>query len=309
MGELKRTIDDFIMLIESINSAYPFLLILNPDWFNLTCLDHRKGMFVFMLTQKLLRAICNRSVNLLLGAYLTCGFSASFAGLSTPVPSWHPVLSLGAGSSVAKPGVAQGFPVVNEVTDEFYYYSGTQKTQSSGFLDILLNAERGFSPDWLIQAGLDYNRTEPFFAHGLFLQGADEQSADTYFYGYKVLTNQILLNSKLLYTLKHRYHPYLFGGVGVAFNKAYNYTVNVPRFITFTRNYLDNSHIDFSYALGVGVDVDLTSNMRVGIGYRYADLGKMQLGTAIIDTTVVAGTLTQNTLHANEFLVQLSWLI
>lgn len=265
-------------------------------------------MIVLMLIQKLLRALNSRSAVLLTGAYLTYGISTSFAGLSTPVKSWHPVFSLGAGSSSAKPGDAQEFPIVNQITDEFYYYSGTQKTQNSGLLDILLNAEWNFNTDWMIQAGLDYNRTQPFLANGILLQGADAQSADTYLYTYKVLTNQILLNSKLLYTLKNRFHPYLFGGLGAAFNKAYKYSVNIPRYITFSRNFYDNNTTDFSYAVGAGLDVDLTSAMRVGIGYRYTDLGKMKLGNAYIDTTPVAGTLTQNNLHANQFLVQLSWL-
>lgn len=261
-----------------------------------------------MTTFNLFKALKNHiSILFLTGVSLTYGITSSFAAFSIP-GSWHPVFAVGAGVSSAKVGAVQEFAIINQLTDEFYYYSGAQESQTSGLLDILLNAEWNLNADWMLQAGLDYNRTEPFLVNSVFLQGADAESSDSYLYRYNVKTNQFLVNSKLLYSLKNRFHPYVFGGLGAAFNKAYKYTTNVPTFITFTRNYYDNSNTNFSYALGVGIDTDVTPNMRVGIGYRYTDLGKVSLGNSFIDLSAVPGTLTQSNLHVNEFLVQLTWV-
>ena len=48
--------------------------------------------------------------------------------------------------------------------------------------------------------------------------------------------------------------------------------------------------------------------MRLGVGYRFASLGKAQLGSALIDVTPVAGTFSQSHLYTNEALVQLTWI-
>ena len=80
-------------------------------------------------------------------------------------------------------------------------------------------------------------------------------------------------------------------------------------FNTFTREYSDNTESSFTYSLGLGVDMDITEHLRLGVGYRFADLGKVRLGDAEINTTEVAGTLSQDHLYANEILVQLSLVL
>jgi len=223
--------------------------------------------------------------------------------------TWHPVLALGAGAaSTSNLGQSQSFPIQNPTTDEFYYYFANRPTQTSGLFDGFLGTEWRFRPKWALQMGLDYNQASPFSAKGTFQQGADALSADTYSYHYAVLTRQILAEGKLLYTVKC-FHPYLFGGLGVAVNSAYNYYTNVPPFLTFTRMYANNTTTSFSYAVGVGVDKDLTSHLRAGVGYRFAGLGRVKLGIPTIDTTRVSGTLSQSHLYANELLAQLTWIV
>ncbi len=224
--------------------------------------------------------------------------------------TWHPIVSIGAGASISsKAGESNTFPIQNPDTDEFYDYSIYKVTQSSSLLDGFLGAECNFSPKWGLQIGVDYNQEAPFTVQGTLTQGADVQSEDIYHYNYRITTKQLLLEGKLLYTIREKYHPYLLVGVGAAFNRAYNYDTNVPPFITFTRMYQNNSTSSFSYAIGVGIDVDVTSHMRVGAGYRFADLGKVKLGSAVIDTTPVSGTLTQNNLYTNEVLAQITFIV
>lgn len=226
----------------------------------------------------------------------------------TSAHAWHPVLSIGGGISTSSTvGNSNNFPIQNPATDEFYDYSANQSAQTSGLLDSFLGIEWNVRPNWIMQVGVDYNQTSPFSARGTFLQGADAESADSYEYHYGVLTRQLLLEGKLLYTLKDRYHPYLLAGLGTAFNKAYDFYTNVPPTLTFTRMYANNATTSFSYALGVGIDTDISPQLRLGVGYRFTDLGQVKLGNATIDTSNVYGTLTQSDLYANELLLQLTW--
>lgn len=65
----------------------------------------------------------------------------------------------------------------------------------------------------------------------------------------------------------------------------------------------------FSYAIGIGIDADLSSHVRIGAGYRFSDLGQIKLGNATIDTTSASGTLSQAHLYTNEILAQLTFML
>ena len=222
----------------------------------------------------------------------------------------HPVIAVGGGASSAiNVGESHDFPIHNHLTEEFYLYSANDHQKYADFWDIFAGMQWNVSPRFQAQVGLDYNQAAHFVVEGTFLQGADAISADTYAYQYDVLTRQLLLEGKLLYTLSDYFHPYLLAGLGVSSNKAAHYETDVSPFLTFTRMYADNRTTSFGYALGAGVDVDVFPQIRIGVGYRFAGLGKVSLGDAIIDTTFVGGTLSQSNLSSNQFLAQLTWMI
>jgi opacity protein-like surface antigen len=160
-----------------------------------------------------------------------------------------------------------------------------------------------------VQAGFDYNQTSSLYAKGILTEGAAVQTQDIYSYHYNVTTRQLLLEGKLLYTFKKRFHPYVLAGLGAAFNQATDYSTSAPPFLTFTRMYQPNNITSFSYAVGFGIDADLTDNLRFGIGYRFTDLGKVTLGSATIDTSSVSGTLSQSNLYASQLIAQLILVI
>lgn len=220
---------------------------------------------------------------------------------------WHAVLSLSPGIAISSElGSSKTFPIVNPDTDEFYVYSANHPAQTVGVFDGFIGAEWTFYPQWALQMGLGYNQAWNFQAKGSFLQGVDTQSEDQYSYHYNILTRQLLAEGKLLYQLKKRYHPYVLLGLGAAFNDASDYGTNVPPFLSFTRQYKDNTQTSFTYSVGVGIDVDVLEHLRLGIGYRFADFGQVKLGNATIDTTSVSGTLSQNHLYASEVLAQIT---
>lgn len=224
--------------------------------------------------------------------------------------NWHPIIALGAGTaSSTNVGQSQYFPVQIPTSYQFFDYSANHATQTSALMDGFVGVEWNLQPNWALQAGLDYNQISPFSAKGTLLQGVDIESANSYAYYYGILAKQLLVEGKLLYAIKKHYHPYVLMGLGAAFNKAYNYYTNVPSFLTFTPTYNDHTTTSYSYAVGVGMDVDITPNLRLGIGYRFADLGKVQLGGASINGVALSDTLSQSRLYANEVLAQVTFII
>lgn len=222
------------------------------------------------------------------------------------VRNFHPVIALGTGTAfTSQTGRNQNFPIQNPLTDQFYQYHPTNSTQAASFVDFFIGNEFTLTDKLLLQAGINYNQTGSLSSHGTLIQGIDMGSANVYQYHFSIITRQLLLMGKLLTTFKQYFHPYVMAGMGAAFNNANNFYTSVPPLLTFTKMYSHNMTTSFSYALGLGLDTDLTNNLRFGIGYRFTNLGKIQTGSATIDNNSISGTLSQSHMNANLLLAQL----
>ena len=97
--------------------------------------------------------------------------------------------------------------------------------------------------------------------------------------------------------------------MGASFNQSYDFNSSVPTELTFSREYTDNTLTRLAYRLGLGFDIALIPQLRVGLAYRFADLGKSSLGSASINQSLVSGTLSQGHLYVNEAVAQISYII
>lgn len=226
------------------------------------------------------------------------------------VKTWYPVVSLGAGGIYTNTvGKSQNFTIIDPDTDQFFDYNAKKPSQTGALFEIFLGSEWVLNPCWNLQAGVDFDQVyTQYSSSGTFTQGADLMSADSYTYNYSVITRQVMAESKLLYTVNHAFHPYGLLALGVAFNSAYAYQTSVPPFSTFTREFSDNTDNALTFAAGVGLDIDINKDLRLGAGYRYTDLGKIALGPATINNVTVSGTLTQYHVYSNVFLAQITLL-
>lgn len=224
----------------------------------------------------------------------------------------HPVFAFGGGGAFAwdVKGQQTSFPIVDPNEDEYFVYHPSDTQQIAGLFDIFLGAEYQLRPDLAGQLGVDYNQTSTFQDKGMLYQGVPGAPSQ-YDYEYNINTRQVLLEGKLLYSNPRfrGYHPYLTAGVGTAFNRAYHYQTDIPPFSTFTREYYNHSTRSLAYRLGVGVDIDLSKNLRLGFSYRFADLGTVRLGSSTINDQSVDGTLMQSNLYVNEVLAQLTFIL
>lgn len=240
----------------------------------------------------------------------------AFDSVASAYKSWldqgnHPVIALGLGGYVTTNiGDSQTFPIHEPQTDSFYIYSANQAMQVVSFGSLFLGDEWAISDrDWLMQAGVEYSESTGLRAKGSLVQGATDASQNHYEYQYNIITRQILIDGKILYTTHLFFHPYVFAGVGMGINMASDYNTTVPPDITFTQEYKSKNTPTFSYAFGFGMDIDIHQNVRLGMGYRFTNLGKVSLGSATIDGISVPGTLSQNTLYTHVLFAQLSLVL
>lgn len=203
-------------------------------------------------------------------------------------------------------GKSKTFP--GSPTDEFYQYSPHHQTQSRGVYGGFLGVAWRGLPDWDLQLDLKYSQSSSFSVHGTLTQGLDVQSQDTYSYRYQIAVRQLLAEARFAYVNCSCFRPYALVGIGSSFNKASSFRATVPDLLTFTRVYKSKTKVGFSYAVGAGVDIEITPCWFVGVNYRFTNLGKASLGSASIDGEHVSGTLSQSQFYANQFAAQLTFL-
>ena len=239
-----------------------------------------------------------------------CGSITHAGNMGASVKLWQPVIGLGGGiSSSYNLGRVQTFPILNPITDEFYIYSNQHRAQTKGLFEAFLGFEHLLYSNWLLQAGLAYDQAGSFKTNGTLTQGADEPSSNQYHYQFKTVTRQVLAQAKLMHPYRNTFYPYMLLGLGGSINSSSEFSTSVPQFLTFTREYRHNTSRSFAFRVGAGIDVAVAPQVRLGIGYRFAGLGKLSLGSASIDGIHVAGTLSQPNLYANEVLIQLTSII
>jgi opacity protein-like surface antigen len=134
-------------------------------------------------------------------------------------------------------------------------------------------------------------------------------------YQYKVLSRQLLFENKLLFTFYKRYHPYLLIGLGGSLNHVYGFQVTPENSGEVATAIFESNHnTSFSTTFGLGIDIDVLKKLRVGLGYRFVNLGNYNLGKGTLNTGVggeifsIPALKVKNSFN-HEILVQLTYLI
>ncbi|RUR12059.1 outer membrane protein [Legionella sp. km772] len=186
-------------------------------------------------------------------------------------------------------------------------YTGSQDYKLSGGLGLGLGLERAATDLLFWQLGVAAHFNTSVQAQGMVWQfGLPE--FENFSYRYQVQSSRLVAEGKLLGTYQQKFHPYISGELGAGFNRSSTY-----REISLIESQLpiapfrNNTHASFSWGVGLGVDVDLRSNLRLGAGYQFSDLGKAQLGLSPAQET--GETLSIAHLYDNQLRIQLTALI
>jgi opacity protein-like surface antigen len=237
--------------------------------------------------------------------------------MKTTFHGFHPVFTLQGGyDSINAGGNNQSFG--GSDTDMFTY-ANSNKSKNTGFIGLFVGAEHSIPclsyPGLSLRAGVEYNSFGNMSINGVNTVGIDPGTATNYYYQYDYQTQQVLGVVKLLATTYERFHVYGEVGLGAALNQLshYNATTAQTGNINITPDFNNHSQTQFSYTLGLGVEADITQNVRVGVGYRYSNFGTPTFGNGMVNfgnyhAAVPFGLRNANS-YTNQFIANISYVI
>jgi opacity protein-like surface antigen len=231
------------------------------------------------------------------------GLSISLFALTTQA-AIRPVVTLGLGGDSTDLNINQNITVFAPFQNT--YVGHHNDTESVG--SLFIGAEIPFLNNFAWQLGAAYYQTiNPFQPTGVVEQFGDPLFANLNYY-FNITSRRYLFQTKLLYTLREYFHPYITGAVGEAVNHSYDYTeTGVTSFDVGMGSPFANKTVrSFTYAGGLGIDIDVNAHMRFGVGYEFTNLGHAGLGTSPIQDG--NERLKINNLNTNEFMMQLSYI-
>ncbi|HAT8325083.1 TPA: outer membrane beta-barrel protein [Legionella pneumophila] len=248
-------------------------------------------------------------ISLLLSA--TSANAGSLGPISSP-HLFHPMISVFGGINLVKSNYSQ---TLSDFDGQIYAYNNQNNHKTTGLVGVFLGEERALPrPGILMQTGIEYSYLGKVKVNGVHAVGYTPASSTLYTYSQQLQSQQLLAVMKLLTTVKKSYHPYAALGLGVAINKSgqFNATTNETGSINLTPRFDNHTHKALSYNLGLGVDKTLSEHLRMGLGYRFTDLGKSTLGYGQVSvnnfTATSPFTLSTPHTYVNQFIAQVSYI-
>lgn len=219
------------------------------------------------------------------------------------VRMWHPFLTVGGGLALS-PSLGGSRIFITPDNGPNVYSNSSAGIRGSGAFDGFAGIEWRFYPYWSLQLGLGYNQTTSLPSNGSWVRPQSTATAKSFEYSYNVIVRQYLGEIKILANIGP-YHPYLEGGAGISQNDAYNYLSDLS-----TKFFVNGSTSSFTYNAGFGVDISVFTHVRIGLGYRFGNFGKVKLGNQVsFLNQPVKGTLTQSPFYVHEGLIEFTFLL
>lgn len=193
---------------------------------------------------------------------------------------WHyidPLVSFRGGLDYAKVGGETkdvSFSVSPPIPNQ---YVPTEKWQSEGFWGAFIGVELPFYKIIRWQTGLSYYRTNEWDVKGEVLEFSDPAETDLD-YTYQVRNDRWMWENKFLGPLNNMVDLYFLAAIGGATNKAKDYKespIDPTALPNFPFGNKDSN--SFTYSFGLGLELAVLEDWRVGIGYQYSDLGEVAL--------------------------------
>jgi opacity protein-like surface antigen len=217
----------------------------------------------------------------------------------------HPMMSVSTGATSTDMNTSQSITILAPFQNT--YLGHVNDTESMG--SLFLGAQVTLPKNWEWQLGAAYYQNiVPFMPCGTVYQFGDPLFGN-FNYTYSIESRRYLFQTKILYSIMKFIHPYLSGAAGVAVNKSFSYTevpvssADVPMLAPFA----NKTYRAFAWSVGAGLEMDVHEHARFGVGYSYSHLGNAGLGVAPLQDSNT--TLVLNNLTANEFFLQLSYIV
>ena len=219
---------------------------------------------------------------------------------------YHPLVTLTVGPDFVRQGRAETLSLLPPFAN---YYTNTNSSTTVFDGGVFVGVERAFSDKLWVQLGVSAYRDTQMNPKGhVWLFTLPE--FDNLSYAYHIQHTRVMAEGKFLTSLcsYQALHPYVSWGLGAAFNTAQNYqeTPLIADAIP-TAPFANHTQTSFAWSVGVGFDYTLSAHMRFGVGYQFADLGSVSLGSTPAATT--NQTLSFPHLYTNQLRFQFTLLV
>lgn len=186
------------------------------------------------------------------------------------------VTSLSIGPSWENAGQAQ---TLNLTPDIIKTYTANKPTNTLATGEFFLGIKNKLPKQLEGQVGLAFVATSHATLSGDIWDDADP-IFNNYTYKYKVNHTAVALKGKLLGYWNLPVIPWISASLGVGFNRAYGFS-NIPTIYeaVSSPNFTSNTTTAFTYAIGIGIERQLSPHWQIGAGYEFSDWGKSQLGS------------------------------
>jgi len=236
----------------------------------------------------------------------------SILGKKICLPEYHTVIGVSGGYAYINGGTER---LYTGTDDEVFTYNTSDKGHGAGFGGVFLGVEMPMSrPGVFAQTGLAYHYFGSINLHGSNTAGIEPATSTPYSYHYREQTQQLLFQGKVFATFSDMFHPYLLAGLGAAFNRASDFNISTTQAgsVNLTPVFGSHTNTAFSYAFGIGMDMDIYPKVRVGVGYQFNHFGKAEFDKGQINYQGYQYPVSYGLgshVYANEVIVDLSYTI
>jgi opacity protein-like surface antigen len=196
-----------------------------------------------------------RGKNILYTTSIILGFSSALA--TNPVSTyanWYK-------KPFFKMNVGYGLP--NKLNDK---YDGDRESKKPSNA-MLYNVGWGYKLTNNLSTYLDYTNFRNM-NHKINQQNATTE--------HNVRADLFNLNFQYNFNNKNHFMPYITAGAGVSKNKFGNYTVKDDTTNQFIYNEFANTHSQFAWNAGLGIEYKLNTKISIGTNYKYVHLGHVK---------------------------------
>lgn len=186
-------------------------------------------------------------------------------------------------------------------------YAANSPTNTLASGELFLGLQQTIHSHYFAQLGVAAAASTIANLQGNIWELADP-AFDNFTYQYKIQHSHLAIKGKLLTDVFNpSYLPYISGSVGLAFNRAYQFSMTPLLFQVLPEPpFQANMQTPFTYTVGVGLVKAFNQHWQIGIGYEFADWGRSVLGPSDIQT--VNRGITLNHLYTNQLQFSLSFL-
>lgn len=217
---------------------------------------------------------------------------------------WKPLVALNIGPQWDDPGERHQFSVEPATPKTYAAVSNPQTLMGA---ELFVGGQHILNSWSDLQLGIAVAMTSLTSLSGDIWEDADPDF-NNYTYAYKLAPFRATLSAKWLFNKFDVVTPYLNVGLGLSFNRSYDYSI-MPKIFEEVPSpfYTSNVPVSFAYDVGLGLQRQLGEHIQVGLGYVFSDWGQSSLGRAPKQTTNAPLSLSH--LYMNQCVVSLSYFI